>query len=106
MAAGRSPIHGRDRACRRVARDRPAREDAVAQGTDEQVDANGALAIEVAERRAAEAESQGGVTLLAPGQKSSGGTGWPLRTGKSETRCSAELLEIFVAVGAVAAPAM
>ena len=87
-------------------RARDTLEDTVAQRTAELVDANAALTVEIAERRAAEEELRRSETLLAQGQKLSRTASWTLRPANSEMRWSAELFEIFGTDRAVATPSL
>ena len=85
----------RKRAERVLQQARDTLEETVQQRTAELVDANAALKIEIAERRAAEEELRRSETLLAQGQKLSRTASWTLRSATGEMRWSAELFDIF-----------
>ena len=87
-------------------RARDTLEDTVAQRTAELVDANAALTVEIAERRAAEEELRRSETLLAQGQKLSRTASWTLQPASGEMRWSAELFEIFGTDRAAATPSL
>ena len=87
-------------------RARDTLEGTVAQRTAELVDANAALTVEIAERRAAEEELRRSETLLAQGQKLSRTASWTLQPATGEMRWSAELFEIFGTDRAAATPSL
>ena len=87
-------------------RARDTLEDTVALRTAELVDANAALTVEIAERRAAEEELRRSETLLAQGQKLSRTASWTLQPASGEMRWSAELFEIFGTDRAAATPSL
>jgi signal transduction histidine kinase len=87
-------------------RARDTLEETVAQRTAELVDANAALTVEIAERRAAEEELRRSETLLAQGQKLSRTASWTLQPASGEMRWSAELFEIFGTDRAAATPSL